>query len=310
MQTSPRLSLSYIQPQQAQKHVTANESFRRLDAIVQMAVKSMTTAAEPGSPSDGDCYILPAGKTGAAWGAMTDGAVAYYVDGAWMQLTPRAGWRAHVEDTGQFHAFDGAEWKGEAALGAEAVFGKLTVVSTALLQNAVISDGDYQTFTFDTYSSGASFHAPYLQSRRARGTAAAPAATVNGDTAFSFDIWGHDGTNFVRLGQFGFGVGGAVSTGVVPGSLSFKLADAGGVLGTVFSIAPSGNVGVGAAAPTARLQVEGAVRVKSYAKASLPSASGNGAGAILYVSDEAGGAVLAFSDGTNWRRVTDRAVVS
>jgi len=48
---------------------------------------------------------------------------------------------------------------------------------------------------------------------------------------------------------------------------------------------------------------------KSYAKAPLPAAS-IGAGACIYVNDEAGGAVLAFSDGTNRRRVTDRAVVS
>lgn len=33
-------------------------------------------------------------------------------------------------------------------------------------------------------------------------------------------------------------------------------------------------------------------------------------GAQIYVSDETGGAVPAFSDGTNWRRVTDRAIVS
>lgn len=31
---------------------------------------------------------------------------------------------------------------------------------------------------------------------------------------------------------------------------------------------------------------------------------------MIYVEDEAGGPVPAFSDGTNWRRVTDRAVVS
>lgn len=31
---------------------------------------------------------------------------------------------------------------------------------------------------------------------------------------------------------------------------------------------------------------------------------------MIYVSNEAGGAVPAFSDGTNWRRVTDRAIVS
>lgn len=34
------------------------------------------------------------------------------------------------------------------------------------------------------------------------------------------------------------------------------------------------------------------------------------AGQLVLVSNEAGGAVLAFSDGTNFRRVTDRAVVS
>lgn len=43
-------------------------------------------------------------------------------------------------------------------------------------------------------------------------------------------------------------------------------------------------------------------------KAALPSAAYKGR--IIYVDDETGGSVLAFSDGTNWRRVTDRAIVS
>lgn len=47
----------------------------------------------------------------------------------------------------------------------------------------------------------------------------------------------------------------------------------------------------------------------TYAVADLPDAS-LWEGAVVYVSDEIGGAVLAFSDGTDWRRVTDRAVVS
>lgn len=46
----------------------------------------------------------------------------------------------------------------------------------------------------------------------------------------------------------------------------------------------------------------------SYTVATLPSASP--AGRTIYVSDEAGGAVIAFSDGTAWRRLTDRAIVS
>lgn len=49
--------------------------------------------------------------------------------------------------------------------------------------------------------------------------------------------------------------------------------------------------------------------LKSYPKASLPAA-GSWTAAIVYVTDEAGGATIAFSDGTNWRRVQDRNVVS
>lgn len=44
--------------------------------------------------------------------------------------------------------------------------------------------------------------------------------------------------------------------------------------------------------------------------AGAPSPVTAGAGTIIFVSNESGGAVLAFSDGTNWRRVTDRAIIS
>lgn len=47
----------------------------------------------------------------------------------------------------------------------------------------------------------------------------------------------------------------------------------------------------------------------TYTVSTVPSASDNPR-AMIYVSDETGGAVPAFSDGTNWRRVTDRAVIS
>lgn len=50
-------------------------------------------------------------------------------------------------------------------------------------------------------------------------------------------------------------------------------------------------------------------RLRSYTVAGLPAA-GTRTGLMVYVTDEVGGAVPAFSDGTNWLRVTDRAVVS
>ncbi len=47
----------------------------------------------------------------------------------------------------------------------------------------------------------------------------------------------------------------------------------------------------------------------SYTVATLPDATKYRL-TMIYVSNESGGAVPAFSDGTNWRRVTDRAIVS
>jgi hypothetical protein len=46
----------------------------------------------------------------------------------------------------------------------------------------------------------------------------------------------------------------------------------------------------------------------SYSINTLPSASP--AGKMLFVTDETGGSVPAFSDGFNWRRITDRQIVS
>jgi hypothetical protein len=54
-------------------------------------------------------------------------------------------------------------------------------------------------------------------------------------------------------------------------------------------------------------QFFGPVRLRSYTVAGLPASS---AGDMAYCSDETGGAVPVFSDGTNWRRVTDRAIAS
>ena len=51
------------------------------------------------------------------------------------------------------------------------------------------------------------------------------------------------------------------------------------------------------------------VALVAFSKTALPAA-GKHKQILIYVTDEAGGAVPAFSDGTNWRRVTDRAIVS
>lgn len=50
-------------------------------------------------------------------------------------------------------------------------------------------------------------------------------------------------------------------------------------------------------------------RLWRVAVADLPDPAAH-EGGLIFVPDESGGAVPAFSDGAAWRRVTDRAVVS
>lgn len=56
--------------------------------------------------------------------------------------------------------------------------------------------------------------------------------------------------------------------------------------------------------------VGGPLRLPSSTVAGLPNAATMGAGSMYFVTNESGGAVPAFSDGTDWRRATDRAIVS
>ncbi|WP_187431107.1 hypothetical protein ROLI_034990 [Roseobacter fucihabitans] len=106
--TSSSLSLPFIQPSQAQKHVTHNEALRILDVVTQLAVLSDDLAAPPATPTEGDRYIVDDVATG-AW-ATHEGDVALYENGAWQFFTPNAGWRAFVMGREALIVHDGAEW--------------------------------------------------------------------------------------------------------------------------------------------------------------------------------------------------------
>ena len=55
----------------------------------------------------------------------------------------------------------------------------------------------------------------------------------------------------------------------------------------------------------------GDIRVPTYTVATAPSASSAGAGTLIYTTDgAAGSAILAFSDGTNWKRSDTGATIA
>lgn len=419
MSNSPRLGLSYILPSQAQKHVSANESFRRLDALVQLAVKSASVAIEPASPTVGDAYILPLGAAGASWSSMNANTVAAFEDGQWFAYAPRAGWRAFVEALGAFRIYDGAAWVAEGEAGGAATFSSIGVNTAADATNKLAVKSDAALLSHDDVTPGAGdarlfvnksasgktasvvFQSAYsgraefglngsddfsvkvsadgaawvealtvkpdgkvgvgtaapaaplelhvdggvtaaslismddfiiakesgpasfagvaasmvssarmvFKGTRARGTLAAPAIVADGDYTFSLLGAAFDGAQTRATAGIEMRIDGAPSPGVVPQRIEFATGPASGRVERM-RITASGDVGIGVTAPTAKLDVDGPVKVKSYVKTALPSAATSGAGAMIYVSNEAGGAVIAFSDGASWRRVTDRAVVS
>lgn len=107
---TPRLGLPYVVAAQAQKHIPINESFARLDGLVQLAVESRSVSAQPANPPMGGVWILPAAAAGEAWASQPAGTLMRFEAGAWEALAPAEGVLAWLKDENQMVVFDGAAW--------------------------------------------------------------------------------------------------------------------------------------------------------------------------------------------------------
>jgi hypothetical protein len=121
-----------------------------------------------------------------------------------------------------------------------------------------------------------------------------------------------NGLNVAPFKNLYFGTGGnstysltLLSTSFVIKSFAKPLVITGSV-GTMMTIDPTSN---GLVTVENDLKVNGVTGNKVYTVATVPAASSY-AGGLIAVSDETGGYTLAFSDGTSWRRVQDRAIIS
>lgn len=140
MDFSANLSLPYLLPNQAQKHVTVNETRRVLDAILQLSVASRTLESPPPNPADGARYVPATGATGEWSGRAMQ--IACFQDGAWRFFLARVGWMAWIEDEDIQLLFDGDTWIEPPAHSSRDKFGinatadgtnRLTVKSHAVL---------------------------------------------------------------------------------------------------------------------------------------------------------------------------------
>jgi hypothetical protein len=108
MTDTSNLGLPCIEGNQAQKHVTHNDALRILDTLVQLAVLDRDLTAPPGSPTEGQRWIVKTGATG-AWAGHAN-AVAAWQDGVWQFSTPKLGWVAFVVDEAALVVWNGSAW--------------------------------------------------------------------------------------------------------------------------------------------------------------------------------------------------------
>ncbi|QCO57193.1 DUF2793 domain-containing protein (plasmid) [Pseudorhodobacter turbinis] len=105
---SARLSLPYLAPSQAQKHVTHNEALQILDLLVQPTVQAFGAITPPVSPLVGQVWALGAAPTG-DWAGQPETLAAWNGD-AWLFLTPQEGWQFLDITDGSLWRFGTAGW--------------------------------------------------------------------------------------------------------------------------------------------------------------------------------------------------------
>lgn len=108
MTDTPRFALPLVAPSQAQKHVTVNEAFGRIDALSQLTLQSVTETTPPATPVEGTAYVVATGGVN-AW-AGSDGQLAIVLGGGWVFVAPVVGMRAYIADQARFALWTGSEW--------------------------------------------------------------------------------------------------------------------------------------------------------------------------------------------------------
>lgn len=104
-----RLLLPLVQANQAGKEVTLAEALNMLDGLVMPAIINRTTTAAPGSPAQGDMYLVAAAATG-VW-AGSSGKLAIFIGSAWEFIVPLEGFSVWDKGADEAVRYDGAAWK-------------------------------------------------------------------------------------------------------------------------------------------------------------------------------------------------------
>jgi Protein of unknown function (DUF2793) len=117
---------------------------RTLDVLLQPAVISKSLSAPPGSPANGDRYIVAASPTG-GWSSFTAGDFVVWTtddpgnpSGYWADRTPKKGWLVYnIADT-TFYYWSGTAWVAVAGGGSSTLAALTDVLLTSPANNDVL----------------------------------------------------------------------------------------------------------------------------------------------------------------------------
>ncbi|NMZ77660.1 DUF2793 domain-containing protein [Pseudomonas nitroreducens] len=107
--STPNIGLTTLTNSQGQ-YLNANETFAIIDALLGKVVKDKDLSAPPGSPANGDVYIVAASPTGLWAGHATHIAFWSSDAAAWEFVVPKEGWKFEPTDEDVVYRFDGAAW--------------------------------------------------------------------------------------------------------------------------------------------------------------------------------------------------------
>lgn len=166
------LGITFLAQNQANKETLVNEGLVKIDALLNRGAISQATATPPGSPSDGDLYIISTSATG-DWSGHDKKVTYYDTSKGWVILTPNEGMTLWVNDEDELYSYDGTDWIAINNINSATTFGinatadttnRLAVATPAVLFDAETDDiqlkidknatGDTGSVLFQTNSSG------------------------------------------------------------------------------------------------------------------------------------------------------------
>jgi hypothetical protein len=109
MTTSNRLGITEMAETQNNRSVTVNEAIAILEAGAALfGCVSVGDTSPPGSPAEGDQYVLGSSPTG-AWSGKAK-YIANFFNGAWQFIPPLPGAQAYAADEDAYYYYDGSAW--------------------------------------------------------------------------------------------------------------------------------------------------------------------------------------------------------